>query len=160
MQAEEACQTLQVFDVDCYEFRTKSSGPSIERTAILSATFEPEEDQQLSDGIDRSVCAVLLVHRLQHLHVLLLHETSSDNFRLPGGKLNPGEQMEDCLHRTLRIDLAPQDFPEITWRVQEYLGCWWRPHFNSKELPLVPSQVSKPKDVSTMQPSTQFVHHS
>ena len=153
MEPGETHKTLQIFDVDCYEFRSKSNGPSEERTAIMSDEFEPDEAEQLSDGIDRSVGAVLLVHRLQHVHVLLLHDTAADVFRLPGGKLNPAEQIEDCLHRTLRTDLAPQDFHEITWRVHQYLGCWWRPHFSSKELPLVPSQAAKPQEVSAVLPT-------
>jgi hypothetical protein len=155
MQAESAPQTLQVFDVDCYEFRTKVSSPSVKGTAAISDEHESEAVQLQSDGIDRSVGAVLLLHRLEHVHVLLLHDAETDSFRLPGGKKNNlVETDNDCLHRTLRADLAPQDFKEMNWRVQEYLGCWWRPQFSSKEMPLVLSQVSKPNQVS----NEQFKH--
>jgi hypothetical protein len=156
MQAESARALIQVFDVDCYEFRTKTGSPSNgPRPASMREESEPENAQLLSDGIYRSVGAVLLVHRLEHLHVLLLHDSESDSFRLPGGKCNHGEKTEDCLHRTLWTDLAPHHFPELTWRVQEYMGCWWQPKFTSKEMPLVLSQVSRPNQVS----AKHFMHN-
>jgi hypothetical protein len=152
MQAEIARQILQVFDVDCYEFRTKGRSPIVSRTPAISDEREPEALQLRSDGTDRSVGAVLLVHRLEHVHVLLIHDAETDSYRLPGGKkMDLGETDDDCLHRTLREDLAPRDFKEMNWRVQEYLGCWWRPQFSSKEMPLVLSQVSKPSQVSNEQ---------
>ena len=141
-------QILQVFDVDAYEFCVKQTPAADIKNAAIE-DFNAAVDH-LSDGIDRRVGAVLLVHRLEHVHVLLLHETESDSFRLPGGKICEGESVEDCLHRTLRTDLAPHDFPEIVWRVQASLGSWWRPHISSKEMPLVMSQVTRPKEVSIM----------
>jgi hypothetical protein len=151
-------KSLQVFDVDSYEFRVKeNSATSMKRDAVLFGDhFNSDATRPLDDGIQRLVGAVLLVHRLEHEHVLLLHETESDSFRLPGGKINEGERIEDCLHRTMRMDLAPHDFPEIAWRVQGCLGCWWRPQFTSKEMPLVLSQVSRPKEVGTAR-QFQFV---
>lgn len=147
MQAEKTRQTLQVFDIDSYEFRAKCTTSGKELTATkISGDYESLEARSQSDGVDRSVGAVLLVHRLEHVHVLLLSETESNCFRLPGGKISHGEKNEDCLRRTLRVDLAPHDFPEITWRVQDYLGCWWRPQFNSKEMPRVLSQVTRPEE--------------
>jgi hypothetical protein len=150
MQAEGTRSILQVFDADCYEFRTKSGQTS----TTMTSTKRDDVDSlalSLSDGINRSVGAVLLVHRLEHEHVLLLHDRVTDVFRLPGGKISHGENIEDSLHRTLRLDLAPNDFPDIVWKVQGYLGCWWQPQLSSSELPHVLSQVSRPKEVSGMQ---------
>ena len=158
MQAEKTRQTLQVFDIDSYEFRAKCTSPGKEQTATISGDYESLEARSQSDGVDRSVGAVLLVHRLEHVHVLLLSETESNCFRLPGGKISHGEKNEDCLRRTLRADLAPHDFPEITWRVQDYLGCWWRPQFNSKEMPRVLSQVTRPEEVSSTQKQLHHMH--
>jgi hypothetical protein len=151
MQAEKTRETLRIFDIDSYEFRAKAVSPGEEQTATISGDYESKEAQSQTDGVDRSVGAVLLVHRLDHVHVLLLYEIESNCFRLPGGKIRRDEKCEDCLHRTLRADLAPHDFPEITWRVQDYLGCWWRPQFKSKEMPRVLSQVTRPEEVSTTQ---------
>lgn len=147
MQAEISKQVLQIFDIDCYEFRSLDSS-SVGETQTIREEHTTGEERPLSDGIDRNVGAVLLVHRLEHVHVLLLHCAESNSFRLPGGKINQGENLEDCLHRTVRADLAPHNFTEITWRVQECLGCWWQPQFSSKEMPLVLSQVSRPRQVS------------
>jgi hypothetical protein len=149
MQAERSKQVLQIFDIDCYEFRSVDSSSSVGETQTIREEHTSEESRPLSDGIVRNVGAVLLMHRLEHVHVLLLHYAESNSFRLPGGKMNQGENIEECLHRTVREDLAPQNFTEITWRVQEYLGCWWQPQFTSKEMPLVLSQVSRPKQVSS-----------
>lgn len=149
MQAERSKQVLQIFDIDCYEFRSVDSSSSVGETQKIREEHTSEESRPLSDGIVRNVGAVLLMHRLEHVHVLLLHYAESNSFRLPGGKMNQGENIEECLHRTVREDLAPQNCTEITWRVQEYLGCWWQPQFTSKEMPLVLSQVSRPKQVSS-----------
>ncbi len=151
-------QVLQVFDVDAYEFRVKvSHAKNVQGDSIVSGDQSTSDAvRTLEDGIERHVGAVLLVHRLEHEHILLLHEAKTDSFRLPGGKINEGERIEDCLHRALRLDLAPHDFPEIVWRVHGCLGCWWQPQFNSKEMPLVLSQVSRPKEVS-INSSMQFV---
>jgi hypothetical protein len=140
-------QALRIFDVDSYEFRVKEKFTTSIKTASVPGD-QADDTRPLEDGIKRNVGAVLLVHRLEHEHILLLHEKESDSFRLPGGKIEVGERIEDSLHRTLRMDLAPHDFPEIAWRVQGCLGCWWRPQISSKEMPHVLSQVSRPKEVS------------
>jgi len=48
--------------------RNASSGKEL--TATISGDYESLEARSQSDGVDRSVGAVLLVHRLEHVHVL------------------------------------------------------------------------------------------
>ena len=76
------------------EHEPASGSPQL---SVGSAPAEPGPVRRYArEGARRSVEAVLLVHEHHHPHVLLL-QVGSTFFKLPGGRLRPGEN--GALHR-------------------------------------------------------------
>merc|ERR1712232_87059 len=96
------------------------------------------------EGVRRTVDAVLLVQQHNHPHVLLL-QIGNTFFKLPGGRLRPGEDELEGLHRKLTKRLVPDDQP-IEWERGELLGAWWRPSFETVLYPYIPPHITKPKE--------------
>ncbi|KAJ9523060.1 hypothetical protein QJQ45_023947 [Haematococcus lacustris] len=68
---------------------------------VLACRFE-------RDGMRRSVEGVLIVHEHNHPHVLLL-QLAPSFFKLPGGRLRPGEDEREGLKRKLGNSLSPSN---------------------------------------------------
>ncbi|KAL2327235.1 hypothetical protein Fmac_020662 [Flemingia macrophylla] len=97
-------------------------------------------------GIRTSVEAVLLVELFKHPHLLLLQVRNSI-YKLPGGRLRPGESDVDGLKRKLARKLSVnEDGDGSEWEVGECLGMWWRPDFETLVYPFLPPNVKQPKE--------------
>ncbi|KAG2718047.1 hypothetical protein I3760_03G202800 [Carya illinoinensis] len=97
-------------------------------------------------GLRTSVEAVILVELFKHPHLLLLQVRNSI-FKLPGGRLRPGESDIDGLRRKLSKMLSANGSgDETAWQVGECLGMWWRPDFETLLYPYLPPNVKRPKE--------------
>jgi cleavage and polyadenylation specificity factor subunit 5 len=91
----------------------------------------------------RSVEGVILVHNHGHPCILLLQ--TGNFFKLPGGRLRPGEGEIEGLTRKLNNKLTDENSP-IDWQVAEPVSTWWRPNFETHWYPYVPPHITKPKE--------------
>lgn len=98
-------------------------------------------------GLRTCVEAVMLVELFKHPHVLLLQVRNS-SFRLPGGRLRPGESDAVGLKRKLSSKLSVNE--EDTWEVGECIGIWWKPNFESLLYPYLPPNVKRPKECTKL----------
>lgn len=136
--------TVKIYDINTYSFgryelaETEAPKPRIDKLTKLRQYYEK------SDGCVKYVRAIILVHLHNHPHVLLLEKKSGEK-KLPGGRLEPGEDDESGLLRLLgeklRIEQGSYIFPN------ELVGCWYRPCFTEQLLPYCPVHISSPKEI-------------
>mmetsp|Transcript_25243 Transcript_25243/g.34784 ORF Transcript_25243/g.34784 Transcript_25243/m.34784 type:complete len:132 (-) Transcript_25243:305-700(-) len=67
-------------------------------------------------------------------------------WRLPGGRLRPGEGELEGLQRKLGNKLAPVAGPTTHWEINDCAGVWWRPDFENFFYPYLPPHITKPKE--------------
>ena len=80
------------------------------------------KQQYATKGIRHSVDALPIVYEHGHPHVLIF-QIGMSYFKLPGGRLRPGESDHDGLLRKLDTNLAPDDAKlKPDWRI----GTCWR----------------------------------
>ena len=70
-------------------------------------------------------------------------------FKLPSGEILPGENDTECVQRIVNNILGKDDTPLSTWIVEDVIGNWWRPNFDSAQYPYIPSHCTHPKVSST-----------
>ncbi|KAJ0251686.1 Pre-mRNA cleavage factor Im 25 kDa subunit 1 [Hirschfeldia incana] len=96
-------------------------------------------------GLRTCVEAVLLVELFKHPHVLLLQYRNSI-FKLPGGRLRPGESDIEGLKRKLASKLSVNENVLVPGlEVGECIGMWWKPNFETLMYPFLPPNVKHPK---------------
>eukprot|EP00455_Lapot_gusevi_P022004 TRINITY_DN22950_c0_g1_i1.p1 TRINITY_DN22950_c0_g1~~TRINITY_DN22950_c0_g1_i1.p1 ORF type:complete len:189 (+),score=39.95 TRINITY_DN22950_c0_g1_i1:59-568(+) len=107
------------------------------------------EEKYASEGMRRTAEAVMLVHRRGTPHVLMMQ--IGKFFKLPGGKIRPGEDTVEGLKRKLTRKLSPPIAglgPE--WEVGDLVATWWRPNFDQSFYPYLPPHITKPKECRKM----------
>lgn len=133
-----------VYPVANYNFGTKA--PKHEKDNSVQDRLSRMKLKYDKEGVRRSVEGVLLVHDHNHPHVLLL-QVGQSFFKLPGGRLRPGEDEVEGLRRKLVGGLAPQSTTmQISWEVGECVGVFWRPHFDTIFYPYTLPHVTRPKE--------------
>ena len=141
---------IAIHPIDNYTFGSKAA--KHDKDATVRALRMKEK--YCAEGMRRTVECVLLVANHGHPHVLLLQIGGPNDvsFRLPGGRLRPGEGDLDGVRRKLSTKLAPPheqdvDVHHARWQVDENaLAVWWRPNFEPHMYPYVPAHVTKPKE--------------
>jgi len=137
-----------VYPLDSYKIGQKEE--RVEKDANIAARFSRMEEKYESEGLRRSVEGVLLVHQHKHPHVLLLQQTLGNQkiYKLPGGRIKPGEIEKDGLLRKLVSNLAPTNkgAAEMKWEIGDELSTWWRPNFGEQQYPYLPVHVTRPKE--------------
>ncbi|EFA80935.1 NUDIX hydrolase family protein [Heterostelium album PN500] len=128
-----------------YSFGTKEpvkekDSSVVSRLARMKENFEKE-------GLRKTVEAIIIVHNHNHPHILLL-KIANTFFKLPGGKLKPGENEIDGLIRKLTKKLSPigTSVSDSPWEVGENIATWWRPNFEQILYPYIPPHITKPKE--------------
>eukprot|EP00457_Paulinella_chromatophora_P015150 gb/GEZN01015714.1/.p1 GENE.gb/GEZN01015714.1/~~gb/GEZN01015714.1/.p1 ORF type:complete len:269 (-),score=23.62 gb/GEZN01015714.1/:18-824(-) len=103
-------------------------------------------------GMRRTVEGILLLQNHGFPHILLL-QLGPNFFKLPGGRLRPGESELSGLKRILSKKLSlPREGEEKVeeeeeeWEIAELVATWWRPTFDSPLFPYIPPHVTKPKE--------------
>jgi len=136
--------TLNLYGLENYTFGVKD--PLREKDTSVVARLARMKQNYEQEGMRRSVEGVMVVHQHNHPHVLLL-QIGGTFFKLPGGRLKPGENEQEGLARKLANKLAPT-IPgyQPTWEVGELLAMVWRPNFEPQMYPYVPPHITKPKE--------------
>uniref|UniRef100_A0A7S0N1Q4 Pre-mRNA cleavage factor Im 25 kDa subunit n=1 Tax=Pyramimonas obovata TaxID=1411642 RepID=A0A7S0N1Q4_9CHLO len=136
-------KSLHLYPVSNYTIGTKT--PKVQKYTTANERFQQMKDKYAIEGVRRSVEAIVLVQEHNHPHILLL-QVSADEWRLPGGRLRPGEGEVEGLQRKLVNKLAPAAGPPVNWEISECAGVWWRPNFESHVYPYLPPHITKPKE--------------
>eukprot|EP01100_Stratorugosa_tubuloviscum_P010095 TRINITY_DN4291_c1_g1_i2.p1 TRINITY_DN4291_c1_g1~~TRINITY_DN4291_c1_g1_i2.p1 ORF type:complete len:246 (-),score=81.18 TRINITY_DN4291_c1_g1_i2:4-741(-) len=135
--------TINLYNLDNnYTFEIKEAQSEKDNSA--TARFNRMKEKYEREDMRRSVEAVLLVQKYNHPHIVLL-QTGTAYFRLPGGRLQPGEGEIEGLTRKLTKKLAHPNFP-IQWEIKDLLCVWYRPHFDNHLFPYIPPHITKPKE--------------
>ncbi|VWU51715.1 mRNA cleavage factor-like protein, putative [Hepatocystis sp. ex Piliocolobus tephrosceles] len=125
----------------------------------------------MKDGIRNTVLAIMLCHRYEYPHLLLLQSVESKKYYLLSGKFKPWEKPKNVLKKKLEkyinkvSDLnfhpsklnyehsqyqtkqnAQQQIDDKLFEVGEYLGEWWKTHYNSVYVSYLPAHVTRPKE--------------
>ncbi|XP_074294212.1 pre-mRNA cleavage factor Im 25 kDa subunit 2-like [Silene latifolia] len=140
---------VDVYPLSNYSVEIK--GAKIQRRTCDAARFTHMEYKYLKYGMKTSVEGILLVHEHKHPHVLMLKKGNAF-YKLPGGKLRPGEDEIEGLKRKLSRNLAFNQPPEFQpdWQIGQEVAMWWRPNFTKHMYPYCPPHIEKPKEERKM----------
>ncbi|KAL6769608.1 hypothetical protein ACKKBG_A31685 [Auxenochlorella protothecoides x Auxenochlorella symbiontica] len=143
-----AQESLIMYPLSTYTFGQKAA--VVEKHGSVPVRMERLKEKYALEGIRRSVDAVLLVHAHNHPHILLL-QLGSTFFKLPGGRLRPGEDEATGLMRKLNKALAPEkDSMKPDWRLGDLLATFYRPNFENFLYPYCPPHIERPKEVRSL----------
>ena len=136
--------TSTLYPMSNFKFGTK--GPKVIKDGTVEARSARLKVKYETEGPRRSVEAVLVVHDHNHPHILLLQVGAA--FKLPGGRLRPGEEEKAGLKRKLENTLAPEsESHKIDWDIGECVGSFYRPNFEADAVyPYLPAHITKPKE--------------
>ncbi|KAL3136072.1 Pre-mRNA cleavage factor Im subunit 2 [Trebouxia sp. C0010 RCD-2024] len=138
---------LAVYPVTSYNFGQKDN--KHEKDISNQDRFARLQHKYNQEGLRKSVEGILLVHQHNHPHVLLLQVSSA--WKLPGGRLRPGEDEVEGLKRKLIRGLSPTSSSLTTdWEIGECVGTFWRPNFDVNMYPYLPAHITKPKEVKRL----------
>jgi len=139
---------LDVYNLTNYTFSMKDPEP--DRDITVAARMQRLKAKWGTQGMRRSVDAVLVVHQHSHPHILLI-QMGNNYFRLPGGRCREGEDEVSCLKRKLQSKLSPPNqYTQPNWEIGEVLGTFWRPNFEPHLYPYLPPHITKPKECVKM----------
>ncbi|CAA9986312.1 mRNA cleavage factor-like protein, putative [Plasmodium knowlesi strain H] len=112
------------------------------------------------DGIRNSALAIILCHRYEYPHLLLLQNIESQTYHLLSGKYKSWEKPREVLKKKLQkyvnqirdMHFGTSHFnteekeTEDPIEIGEFLGEWWKTQFNSVYLPYLPAHITRPKE--------------
>eukprot|EP01132_Coremiostelium_polycephalum_P002734 gene2734-3393_t len=139
-------RTLTLYNFNTsYSFGIKD--PVNEKDPSVTSRLTRMKETYEKEGQRKTVEAIIIVHDHGHPHILLLQNTNF-YFKLPGGKLKPGENEIEGLVRKLTKKLSPVGtlITESPWEIGEHVSTWWRPNFEPTLYPYVPPHISRPKE--------------
>ncbi|KAI9014348.1 Cleavage/polyadenylation specificity factor subunit 5 [Phycomyces nitens] len=144
-----------LYPLENYTFGAKDAQPE-EDPSVATRLKRLEHDFE-TQGMRRTVEAVLVVHQHNHPHVLML-QIANAFFKLPGHYLKPGQDEKEGLKEILNHRIGSTDpndnVAEQDWVIGECLSTWWRPNFESYMYPYVPAHITSPKEKKML----YFVH--
>ncbi|KAL2533279.1 Pre-mRNA cleavage factor Im 25 kDa subunit 1 [Abeliophyllum distichum] len=141
-------EVLDIYPLSCYYFGSKEAIPLknetlYDRVLRMKANYD-------AYGMRKCVAAVIVVELFKHPHLLLL-QVNNSVFKLPGGRLRPGESDINCLKRKLSSKLSVgEDGRGPEWEIGECLGMWWRPNFETLLYPYLPPNIKSPKECTKL----------
>ncbi|KAG8367194.1 hypothetical protein BUALT_Bualt16G0047300 [Buddleja alternifolia] len=152
--------SLDIYPLNCYYFGSvEAVSPRDETVADRVMRMRANYD---AFGMRNCVAGVIVVELFKHPHLLLLQIRNSI-YKLPGGRLRPGESDIEGLKRKLASKLsAGENGRGPEWEIGECLGKWWRPNFESLLYPYFPQNVERPKEcvkvfLLKLPPSRRFI---
>lgn len=142
--------TVDIYPLSNYYFGSKEA--VLPKDDTLADRVQRMKSNYAAYGMRTCVAAVILVELFKHPHLLLLQVRNSI-FKLPGGRLRPGESDIDGLKRKLSSKLSINSAGDGTttdWEVGECLGMWWKPDFESLLYPYLPPNAKMPKECTKL----------
>ena len=107
---------INLYPLSHFTFGTKDALK--ERDSSVEARMERHKARFEEQGMRRVVEGVALVHEHGHPHVLLLTVMGGRAFRLPGGRLRPGEEEVAGMRRKLQRKVGTDKVAAgATWEV-------------------------------------------
>jgi len=135
---------INLFPLESYTFGIKEA--QLEKDSSVPARLARMKEKYDKEGMRRTVEGILLVHQHKHPHVLLL-QIGNTFFKLPGGRLHPGESEVEGLKRKLTNKLAPTiNTYQPKWEIGDLVCAWWRPNFETLQYPYISPHITKPKE--------------
>ena len=107
----------------------------------------------LNEGMRRTVRAVFITHSEGVPHVVVFKQNNGGgvNQFLCGGKLMEGENERDGLSRQLSTVILKDKLSDsCEWKVGDMIGKFYRPEFDERIYPYLPSHVTRPKEEITL----------
>lgn len=139
-----ASNVVDIYPLNGYYFGSKEASP--EKDETLADRIQRLKSNYSANGLRTCVEGVILVELFRHPHLLLLQVRNSF-FKLPGGRLRPGESDVDGLKRKLSSKLSvSQNVMDSDWQIGECLGMLWRSDFETLLHPYLPPNVQSPKE--------------
>lgn len=141
-----AKEVVNLYPLENYTFGVKDA--KMEKDSSVPERMARLRHNYMKEGMRTSVEGVMLVHHRNHPHVLLL-QVGFSFFKLPGGRLRPGEDEAEGMKRKLGNKLGPppeMGLAEPAWQVGDCSGMWWRPNFEQYLYPYCPAHITKPKE--------------
>ncbi|PON84455.1 Cleavage/polyadenylation specificity factor subunit [Trema orientale] len=143
---------IDIYPLSSYYFGSKEAIPFKDET--LADRVRRMKSNYSAHGLRTCVEAVILVGSVElfkHPHMLLLQVRNSI-FKLPGGRLRPGESDIDGLKRKLsrKLSMNNENDDGMDWQVGDFLGMWWRPDFETLLYPYLSRSVKKPKECTKL----------
>ncbi|KAK3239163.1 Pre-mRNA cleavage factor Im subunit 2 [Cymbomonas tetramitiformis] len=132
---------VQVYPLSNYSVGAKAALK--DKGISITERLERMQEKYEAEGLRRSVEGIVLVAQHNYPHVLLLQ--ADGYWRLPGGRLRPGEGEVEGLLRKLNNKLGPTS-GSTDWEIVDCVGTWWRPNFDTILYPYVPPHVTRPKE--------------
>lgn len=144
-------KVIDLYDISNYHFGTKEKQP--EKDKSVKARFDRMKREFPEKGCKRSVEAVLLVHKHQHPHALVLQIGNEHRgfFKLPGGKANSDESDEEAMMRKLQRKLGAKEQKErVEWTIGDCVSVWYRPNFDQPMFPYKLPHITQQKEVKKL----------
>ena len=109
--------------------------------------LERLREEYAQKGIRHSVDALPIVYEHGHPHVLIF-QIGMSYFKLPGGRLRPGESGHEGLLRKLDTNLSPDDAKlKPDWKIGPCVAKYYRPGFDNMLYPYKPAHIERPKEI-------------
>eukprot|EP00262_Sarcandra_glabra_P017831 TRINITY_DN6229_c0_g2_i1.p1 TRINITY_DN6229_c0_g2~~TRINITY_DN6229_c0_g2_i1.p1 ORF type:complete len:202 (+),score=23.82 TRINITY_DN6229_c0_g2_i1:109-714(+) len=139
---------VDIYPLSNYYFGSKEAIPDKDET--LADRIQRMKSNYAMNGLRTCVEGILLVELFKHPHVLLLQVRNSF-FKLPGGRLRPGESETEGLKRKLSNRLSANgNGTAANWQMGECLGMWWRSDFETLLYPYLQPNVQRPKECTKL----------
>ncbi|KAI7727084.1 hypothetical protein M8C21_031576 [Ambrosia artemisiifolia] len=143
-------QIVDIYPLSNYFFGSKPAASDAFKDETLADRALRLKSKFDAHGMRTCVEAVILVELFKHPHVLLL-QSKNCIYKLPGGRLRPGESDIDGLKRKLLSKLcADDDNYRTDWEVSECIGTWWKSDFETLPYPYLPSGGKIPKECTKL----------
>jgi cleavage and polyadenylation specificity factor subunit 5 len=137
-----------IYPITNFKFGEKTA--TVDKDTSVSDRMRRMREKYETEGPRRTVEAVLVVHQHNHPYILLL-QAGTSFFKLPGGRLRPGEEAIEGLKRKLGNKLSPEnDTLKVDWEIGDCVGCFYRPNFENLTYPYLPPHITKPKEIKTL----------
>ncbi|KAJ4952961.1 hypothetical protein NE237_029793 [Protea cynaroides] len=142
------CYILDIYPLSCYYFGSKEA--IADKAETLADRIQRLKTNYAANGLRTSVEAVILVELFKHPHLLVL-QVKNSFYKLPGGRLRPGESDTDGLKRKLLSKLSVNEHGvDDEWEIGECLGMWWSPDFETMFFPYTPSNTTRAKECTKL----------
>ncbi|XP_042508600.1 pre-mRNA cleavage factor Im 25 kDa subunit 1 [Macadamia integrifolia] len=139
---------LDIYPLSGYYFGSKEAIANKDET--LADRVQRLKTNYAANGLRTCVEGVILVELFKHPHLLVLQVRNSF-YKLPGGRLRPGESDIAGLKRKLSSKLSVIEHGlDDDWEIGECLGMWWRPDFETIFFPYLPPNTRRPKECTKL----------